>query len=73
MVIDGVPLVDIGQSGLLGLTVLFILTDRLVWHKRLNEKDKLIVALEEKNAELVRQNGVLLDSAVPALKQALGE
>ena len=33
--IDGIPVANLGAGGLLALTVLLILTDRLVWHKRL--------------------------------------
>lgn len=64
--IEGIPLVDIGQSALLSLVFLAVLTDKLVWHKRLAERQRKIDALEKRIDELVKQNGLLLDSAIPA-------
>lgn len=69
--IDGLPLVDIGQSGLIALVVLFVLTDRLVWHKRLDAKDKEIQAERDKNAALLAQNNLLLQSAIPTVNSVL--
>lgn len=43
-VFGGLPWADIGTTGLLTLVVLLVLTDKLIWHKRLakaeNERDR---------------------------------
>jgi septum formation inhibitor-activating ATPase MinD len=70
--IEGLPLGNIGATGLLALVVLMILTDRLVWHKRL---DVLAKQVETKDAlidELSKQNTMLLGSAVPTVNAVLG-
>lgn len=69
--IDGLPLIDIGQSGLLALVFLFVITDRLVWHKRLEAKDKELAAEREKNDALLAQNQLLLQSAIPTVNSVL--
>lgn len=78
--IEGIPILDVGQSGLLALVFVLVLTDRLVWHKRLEVLQKQIEAKDAELAEVVKQNGVLLNSAIPtvntvltALHQAAGE
>lgn len=38
--IAGIPLVPIGQIGLLSVTILLVLTDKLIWHKRLDKAEK---------------------------------
>ena len=64
--LDGVPILGIGQSGLLALVVLFVLTDRLVWHKRLDELQRQLTAKDEQLTEALKQNSLLMGSAVPA-------
>jgi hypothetical protein len=64
--LDGVPILGIGQSGLIALVVLFVLTDRLVWHKRLDELKKQLDAKDEQLSEALKQNSLLMGSAVPA-------
>lgn len=69
--IDGIPLLDIGQSGLIAMVVILVLTDRLVWHKRLVKRDQEIVTLRAQNTELIDQNGLLLKSAIPTVNATL--
>jgi hypothetical protein len=84
---DGFSVLSLSQSGLLGLVVLFILTDRLVPRRRLADKMKLIEKREERIEqqdllvkELTEQNTLLLqvvpliNSTMDALqKKASGE
>lgn len=37
---QGLSAVDIGSTALLGLVVLLLLTDKLIWHKRLENLEK---------------------------------
>ena len=37
--IEGVPVVNLGAGGLVTFVVLLILTDRLIWHKRLRQAE----------------------------------
>ena len=60
------PILGISQSGLLALVVLFVLTDRLVWHKRLEELQKQLEAKDAQLSEALKQNSLLMGSAVPA-------
>ena len=70
--IEGLPLVGIGQGALLSLVVLLILTDRLVWHKRLDVLVKQIETKDALIADLTQQNTMLLGSAVPTVNAVLG-
>lgn len=36
-ILTGLPFVPIGTTGLLTLVVLLVLTDKLIWHKRLTK------------------------------------
>jgi len=36
----GIPVQDLGATSLLALAFLLVLTDRLVWHTRLNKAEK---------------------------------
>jgi hypothetical protein len=69
--IDGVPIVAMGPSALLSLVVLLILTDRLVWYKRLRVLEQRIAAQEELIGNLTRQNSMLLGSAIPTVNSVL--
>jgi hypothetical protein len=66
------PLSNLGATGLLTLVVLLILTDRLVWHKRLDILEKQIEAKDALIADLTKQNSLLLKSAVPTVNAVLG-
>lgn len=76
---DGISILSLSQSGLLGLVVLFVLTDRLVWRGRLVEKQKRIDAQDSIIKELTEQNSLLLksvplvNSVMHALHQAADE
>jgi septum formation inhibitor-activating ATPase MinD len=70
--LDGLPLGNIGATGLLALVVLMILTDRLVWHKRLDVLAKQIATKDALIDELSKQNTMLLGSAVPTVNAVLG-
>lgn len=69
--IDGLPFLDIGQSGLIALVVLLVLTDRLVWHKRLDVLQEQIITKDKQIQELTEQNGMLLKSAIPTVNNVL--
>ena len=69
--LEGLPLGNIGATGLLTLVVLLILTDRLVWHKRLDALQKQIEAKDSLISELSKQNSMLLGSAVPTVNAVL--
>ena len=70
--IEGIPVLDFGAPALLGLVVLFVLTDRLVWHKRLDVLTKRVEIQDKTIAELTEQNTTLLNSAVPTVNAVLG-
>jgi hypothetical protein len=83
---DGFSVLSLSQSGLLGLVVLFILTDRLVPRRRLADELKLIEtqAQEIKRQglvikELTEQNALLLqvvplvNSTMEAIQKSAGE
>ena len=70
--IEGLPLVGVGQGALLSLVVLLVLTDRLVWHKRLDVLSKQIETKDALIADLSQQNTMLLGSAVPTVNAVLG-
>ena len=72
MTFEGLPLVDIGAPALVALVVLMILTDRLVWHKRLDILTKRIEAQDETIKALTEQNTMLLNSAIPTVNAVLG-
>lgn len=69
--IEGLSVLGMGQGGLLLLIVLMVLTDRLVWHKRLDVLQKQIELKDEQIAELTKQNGLLLQSAIPTVNGVL--
>lgn len=70
--LDGIPILDIGQSGLLAFVILLVLTDRLVWHKRLEVLQRQIETKDKLIADLTGQNTMLLKSAVPTVNAVLG-
>jgi len=70
-VLDGIPILSLGQSGLITLVVLLVLSDRLVWHKRLTDLQKQIEAKDALITELSQQNSTLLGSAVPTVNAVL--
>lgn len=57
----------IGPSGLISFVIYLILTDRLVWHRRLAKRDERITILERQNVELLEQNGLLLRAGLPTV------
>jgi hypothetical protein len=69
--IDGLPIGAIGPGALLSLVVLLILTDRLVWYKRLRVLEQRIAAQDELIGNLTRQNTMLLGSAIPTVNSVL--
>ena len=69
--LDGIPILSLGQSGLITLVVLLVLSDRLVWHKRLTDLQKQIEAKDALITELSQQNSTLLGSAVPTVNAVL--
>ena len=70
--IEGLPLVDVGAPAFVGLIVLMVLTDRLVWHKRLDVLNKQIEAKDALIDELSKQNTMLLGSALPTVNAVMG-
>lgn len=70
--IEGLPVLGLGQSGVLLLVVLMVLTDRLVWHKRLEVLQKQIEAKDALIASLTEQNTMMLNSAIPTVNAVLG-
>jgi hypothetical protein len=70
--IEGLPVLGLGQSGVLLLVVLMVLTDRLVWHKRLDVLQKQIDAKDKQIADLAAQNKIMLESAIPTVNAVLG-
>lgn len=76
MNISGIPLVEIAPPSLLGVVFLLVLTDRLVWHKRLDVltrrievQDELINELTKQNTELINSMGTV-NAFLTALKSA---
>ena len=69
--IDGLPVVNLGATGLLALVVLLVLTDRLVWYKRLRVVEAQLETERELNVELTKQNTLLLGSAIPTVNSVL--
>jgi hypothetical protein len=49
-----------------------VLTDKLVWHKRLKVLQDQIDAKDEQIADLAAQNKILLESAIPTVNAVLG-
>jgi hypothetical protein len=72
MMIEGIPLIDVGAPALVALIVLMILTDRLVWHKRLDVLQRQIETKDALIANLTEQNKIMLDSAIPTVNAVLG-
>lgn len=70
--IEGLPLVGVGAPGLLGLVFLLVITDRLVWHKRLDKLEQAMLTQQEENGELRRQVTLLLESSIPTVNAVLG-
>lgn len=70
--IDGIPIISIGQSGLLTLVFLLVITDRLVWHRRLRVLEQQIEKKDAQIAELTEQQGMLLRSTLPAVNSVFG-
>lgn len=71
MTIAGIPVADFTSTALLGLVFLLVLTDKLVWHKRLVKRDERIKALEATVTNLTEQNGLMLRSAMPTVDGVL--
>jgi hypothetical protein len=69
--IDTIPFGSLTPSALLALVVLFVLTDRLVWHKRLEEKQRQIDVLNEQLAQQGKQISLLLGESVPTTTAVL--
>lgn len=69
--IDGLPVANVGATGLLALVVLLVLTDRLVWYKRLRVLEKRIEKQDLVIADLAKQNTALLGSAIPTVNTVL--
>ena len=69
--IDGLPIVAMGPSALLSIVVLLVLTDRLVWYKRLRVLEERISSQDELIGNLTRQNSMLLGSAIPTVNSVL--
>ena len=70
--IEGLPVLDAGATALLALVFLMVLTDKLVWHKRLAVLQKQIEAKDEQIADLAAQNKIMLESAIPTVNAVLG-
>jgi hypothetical protein len=49
----------------LGLVVLLVLTDRLVWYRRLRVLEERIATQDEVIGHLSRQNTMLMDALIP--------
>lgn len=71
MTIAGVPIADFAPETLLAVVFLLVLTDKLVWHKRLTKRDERIQTLEATVAALTEQNGIMLKSAIPTVDGVL--
>jgi hypothetical protein len=70
--LDGIPVLDLGAPALVALICLLVLTDRLVWHKRLDKLETQIATKDQTIADLTAQNGMLLRSAIPTIDTVLG-
>jgi hypothetical protein len=71
MMIEGIPLIDVGAPALVALIVLMILTDRLVWHKRLDVLQRQIETKDKLIEDLSHQNKLMLDSSIPTVNAVL--
>jgi len=69
--IDGIPMVNIGATGLLALVFLLVITDKLVWYKRLQVVQKQLEVERALNLELAKQNTMMLGSAIPTVNSVL--
>ena len=76
--IVGIPVGALAPSALLGLTVLLILTDRLVWHKRLDALEKKVEEWQKEAEawkaaadETSKQNAAMLRAFGPTLTDLL--
>ena len=74
----GIPLGALAPSALLGFTVLLILTDRLVWHKRLDALEKKVEEWQKEAEawkaaadETSKQNAAMLRAFGPTLTDFL--
>lgn len=74
----GIPVGALAPSALLGLTVLLILTDRLVWHKRLEALERKVEEWQKEAEawkaaadETSRQNAAMLRAFGPTLTDFL--
>ena len=74
----GIPVGALAPSALLGLTVLLILTDRLVWHKRLEAMERKVEewqkeaeAWKASAEETSKQNAAMLRAFGPTLTDFL--
>ena len=65
----GIPVGALAPSALLGLTVLLILTDRLVWHKRLDAAELRADAAEQRASEWEQEAEAWKESARETSKQ----
>lgn len=63
--IDGVPIVQTSASALLSLVVLLVLTDRLVWYRRLRVLEEQVKTKDEVIKHLSQQNTMLMDALIP--------
>ena len=64
--IEGLPVGELSGPAALVLIAVLVITEKLIWHKRYDEVKRENEALRHDNAELTRQNGLLLNSSVPA-------
>lgn len=70
--IDGLPVVNISATALLAVVFLMVITDRLVWYKRLRVLEKQILTKDALIGDLTKQNTLLLGSAIPTVNSVLG-
>lgn len=70
--INGVPVVNISATALLAFVFILVITDRLIWHKRLEVLQKNLEVKDALNLELAKQNTALLNSAIPTVNAVLG-
>lgn len=70
--VEGLPILNLGAPALLSLVVLFVLTDRLVWHKRLDALAKQVETKDELIKEQAEQITMLLGSSIPTVNAVLG-
>lgn len=69
--IEALPVVGIGQGGILLLVVWLVLTDRLVPGRRLAALEKRIETQDQTIRDLTAQNGLMLESAIPTVNSVL--